>query len=131
MLRYDPQQRITAHEALQHDFFRMGAAAAPTPNGRLRPEKKEASATAEPAEAAVLGLGGSVSGEFSCPQGPVRGHSVRMGSCEGNLVSNQQRKGRFPLSCVPFLFTGLALQSTPSRLSGQRACTHLTRCPDA
>ncbi len=62
MLRYDPKERITAHEALRHDFFRMGAAATPPSNGRVRPEKKETSATAEPAEAAVLGLGGSVSG---------------------------------------------------------------------
>lgn len=62
MLRYDPKERITAHEALRHDFFRMGAAATPTSNGRVRLEKKETSATAEPAEAAVQGLGGSVSG---------------------------------------------------------------------
>lgn len=62
MLRYDPKDRITAAEALQHDFFRMGAAAAAAPNGRARPEAKETSATAEPAEAAVLGLGGSASG---------------------------------------------------------------------
>ncbi len=69
MLRYDPKERLTAHEALQHDFFRMGAAATATPNGRLRPEKKEISATyAEPAEAAVVGLGGSGSGEHRCPQ---------------------------------------------------------------
>ncbi|BDA46929.1 Serine/threonine-protein kinase AFC2 [Coccomyxa sp. Obi] len=65
MLRYDPKERITAHEALRHDFFRMGAAATPTSNGRVRPEKKETSATAEPAEAAVLGLGGSGSGKGS------------------------------------------------------------------
>jgi serine/threonine protein kinase len=63
MLKYDPKERISAKEALQHDFFRMGAAARVLPNGRARPEEKDASTTtAEPAEAAVQGLGGSGSG---------------------------------------------------------------------
>lgn len=66
MLKYDPKERISAREALQHDFFRMGAAAGTPPNGRLCAQKKEVSTTAEPAEAAVQGLGGSGSGQLLC-----------------------------------------------------------------
>lgn len=65
MLKYDPKERISAREALQHDFFRMGAASDMPPNGRLCAQQKEASTTAEPAEAAVQGLGGSASGAAS------------------------------------------------------------------
>lgn len=64
MLEYDPDKRITAREALRHDFFRVEPA---LPAVDLRasvsdeltehaPEKEPSISHAEPANAAVVGL---------------------------------------------------------------------------
>lgn len=66
LLQFDPDRRITAHEALKHEFFRSKAAGASLGNGRdpsadfvtpsveLANEKEPSASHAEPAEAAVL-----------------------------------------------------------------------------
>lgn len=61
MLEYDPDKRITAQQALMHDFFRGEPAPGSLSNGSdrdmqllLRAEKEPSASHAEPAEAAVL-----------------------------------------------------------------------------
>ena len=62
MLEYDPEERITAREALKHDFFRTdGAVVGCLENGSdlvldefIVSEKEPSVSQAQPAEAAVL-----------------------------------------------------------------------------
>ena len=61
MLEYDPDKRITAQQALLHDFFRGEPAPGNLSNGSdrdmevlVRVEKEPSASNAEPAEAAVL-----------------------------------------------------------------------------
>ena len=62
MLEYDPEERITAREALKHDFFRTdGAVVSCLENGSdlaldeiIVSEKEPSVSQAQPAEAAVL-----------------------------------------------------------------------------
>jgi hypothetical protein len=66
LLEFDPDRRITANAALEHEFFRREAAGASlgnrrnpsadfvTPSVELANEKEPSASHAEPAEAAVL-----------------------------------------------------------------------------
>ena len=64
MLEYDPDKRITAREALRHEFFRVQPALSPVDlrtsvSDELTehaPEKEPSISHAEPANAAVVGL---------------------------------------------------------------------------
>ena len=61
MLEYDPDKRVTAQQALTHEFFRSEPVPASLSNGSewdadalVRVEKEPSASHAEPAEAAVL-----------------------------------------------------------------------------
>ncbi len=66
LLEFDPDRRITAQEALEHEFFQREAAGAclgngcppsadyVTPSVELADEKEPSASNAEPADAAVL-----------------------------------------------------------------------------
>ena len=64
MLEYDPDKRITAREALRHEFFRVEPAlpatdlraSVPDELAEPAPEKEPSISHAEPANAAVVGL---------------------------------------------------------------------------
>ena len=85
MLEYDPDKRITAREALRHEFFRVEPA---LPAVDLRasvsdeltehaPEKEPSISHAEPANAAVVGL--CTSGKPGSSQ--VQGHASLLLLC--------------------------------------------------